>query len=153
MEDLRTKIGYIRGLAEGYGMDDTSKEGKILSNVVDVLEQMTDQLEELQTKSEELLDYTESIDEDLTDLETDVYGTGEEDEEEEDFLDGFTIECPSCSEAVFLDEDVLDDEEELEVLCPSCGEVVLINDEELDDEDLDLEDEVIEGEDQNYKEE
>ena len=156
MEDLRTKIGYIRGLVDGYGMDDTSKEGKLFLQVVDVLEQMTDQLAELQTKSDELLDYTESIDEDLTDLESDVYDADEEDDDEdEEYMDGFTIECPACSEAVYLDEDILDDEEELEVLCPGCGEVVLINDEELGEDlpELELEEEVIEGEEPPHKDE
>ncbi len=146
MEELRSKVGYLRGLAEGSGVDDSTKEGKLLQQVIDVLEIVTDQLEELQTNASELLDYTEAIDEDLTDLETEFFRGEGEDEGEEGWEEGFTIECPSCSEAVFLDEGILEDQEELEVLCPTCGEVVLINDEELDDEDLELDDELVEGE-------
>lgn len=143
MEDIKTKVGYIRGLADGLGLDDSTREGKILIHIIELLDQVTDSLEELQTNYDELFEYAESIDEDLTDMETDFYDDDDEDDDDDDDdEEGFTIECPNCREAVYIDDDILDDEEDLEVLCPSCGEVVLVSDEDLleDEEDVELDD-------------
>ena len=32
------KVSYIKGLAEGLGVDDSTKEGKVLAAIVDVLD-------------------------------------------------------------------------------------------------------------------
>ena len=39
--DICEKIAYIKGLAEGLSLDETTKEGKILSAVIDLLGDIT----------------------------------------------------------------------------------------------------------------
>ena len=40
--DICEKIAYIKGLAEGLNLDETTKEGKILAAVIDLLGDITD---------------------------------------------------------------------------------------------------------------
>lgn len=137
MEDLRQRVAYLKGLAEGLDMDDESKEGRLFGQIIDLLDSMTMVVENLESDYEELYDYVEAVDQDLTDMERDFY---EEPFEEGEELEGFTLECPDCGEIVFIDEEAVEDEE-LEVLCPNCHRVVFVQDEtwEADEEEEDLE--------------
>ncbi|MGM0651697.1 MAG: CD1247 N-terminal domain-containing protein [Bacillota bacterium] len=139
-DDLKARVSYLRGFAEGLELGEESKEEKVLQRIIGLLEDMTDEIEQLSIENEELFEYTEAIDDDLTELEDDFYE--EEDEEEEDeyfddelaggFAGGFSMECPNCREIVVVDEDILDHDDSIEVTCPGCGEVVLVDDEEWD---------------------
>ena len=139
-EDLKARVSYLRGFTEGLDLGDESKEQKVLQRVIDLLEDMTAEIEQLRVDYEELFEYTEAIDDDLTELEEDFYEDEDEDEDydydDDDFEDGFSIECPNCREIVVVEDDILDQESAIEVTCPGCGEVVLVDDEEWD-EDLD----------------
>lgn len=136
MHEIKTKVGYIRGLIDGLGLDESKKEGRVMVHIADALEQISDKLLDLDAGYDDLVDYLEAVDEDLMELEDDFY---EEDDEyaDEVLSDGFHFECPSCGEMIFVHDDVLDEEEDLEILCPNCGEVVLINewDDDFDDEE------------------
>lgn len=134
-EELKARVSYLRGFAEGLDLGEESKEQKVLQKVIDLLEQVSEEVEQLRVDYDELFEYTEAIDDDLTELEEDFY----EDDLDEDFYDddllddyneGFSIECPNCREIVIVDDDILDQEEAIEVTCPGCGEVVLVDDEE-----------------------
>jgi len=164
MDDLKTRIGYLRGMADGLAIGEDTKEGKIISQMIVVLDEIVQTIEELQEDSDELFSYVESIDEDLTELEETFLDELEDDHEEDDeqgynghenqevklledvddddFDVSFSVECPECREEVAIDEDILEEEGSLEVLCPSCGRVVFINDE-------DWEEELEEGEDED----
>lgn len=139
MEDLHSRLGYLRGLAEGLGFNDDTKEGKVIRQIIAILDDIVDSLDNLKEDYEELFSYVEAIDEDLTELENDIISEDEEIDEYDDDLDdeydvSFTVECPECRQEVPIDEDILENEESLEVLCPSCGRVVFINDEDWEDE-------------------
>ncbi|HHU76746.1 MAG TPA: AraC family transcriptional regulator [Firmicutes bacterium] len=148
MDSLASKLGYLRGLAEGLGIDDGTKEGKVIRQMILLLDDIGHSIGELNENYEELFSYVETIDEDLSDLEEELL----EDEDSEDFGDydydddgdgdifdehgvSFTVECPECHYEVTIDEDILEDEESFEVLCPNCGKVVFINDDSDDDDD------------------
>ncbi|MDZ4132802.1 MAG: AraC family transcriptional regulator [Dethiobacteria bacterium] len=136
-EDLKARVSYLRGFTEGLDLGDESKEQKVLQRVIDLLEDMTDEIEQLRVDYEELFEYTEAIDEDLTEMEEDFYdddGEDDDDDDSEDFDGGFSIECPNCREIVVVDDDILDQETSIEVTCPGCGEVVLVDDEEWEEE-------------------
>lgn len=137
MEDLRQRVAYLKGLAEGLDMDEESKEGRLFGQIIDLLDSMTMVVENLESDYEELYDYVEAVDQDLTDMERDFY---EEPFEEGEELEGFTLECPDCQEIVFIDEEAVEDED-LEVLCPNCHRVVFVQDEawEEREEEEDLE--------------
>lgn len=82
MEYLYEKVSYIKGLAEGLSIEEESKEGKLLMHIIDALEDIIEEVDVMKEDHEELSEYVEYIDEDLTDLEDDIYGDCECDEEE-----------------------------------------------------------------------
>ena len=147
MEDLNSKLGYLKGLAEGLGINDDTKEGKIIRQIIMVIEDIVDSLEEVRDDHDELFSYVEALDEDLSDLEEGYMEAEDElfDDYDEDIYDvPFTVECPECHQEVAIDEDILEDEDALEVLCPGCGKVVFTSDEEWDaelEEDLEEDEE------------
>ncbi len=152
MEELRSRLGYLRGLADGLNVGESTAEGKVIRQIIAVLDDMIGSLEALKEDYEELFSYVESIDEDLTELEDSFMQDDDEEDDEDDEDDDnyyeeddyepdqgeedicFTVECPECRYEVTIDEDILEDEESLEVLCPKCGRVVFVNDEEWEDE-------------------
>ncbi|MDW7651444.1 MAG: AraC family transcriptional regulator [Bacillota bacterium] len=134
MDDLKSRVAYLKGLAAGLGVDDDSREGKLFSQIIDVIDTLAEAVAELQDDYEDLADYTEAIDEDLNDLEEDVYEDLDELDEDyydlEDDDDMFSVECPDCHEIVYIDDDMLDDDDIVEILCPNCERVVFVNDDE-----------------------
>ena len=80
MDFLLQKVSYLQGLADGLGVDDTTKEGKLLLHIIDTLEEFADVLADTIDDQLELEEYVNFIDEDLSDLEEEVY----EDEDDED---------------------------------------------------------------------
>ena len=138
MDDLKSRVAYVKGLAEGLGLDDSSREGKLFRHMIDLFDALADAVTKLQEDYADLADYTEAIDEDLNDLEDDFYdGMDEEDEdgdeEEMDFADDdemFSVECPECHEIVYIDDDMLEDDDVVEILCPNCERLVFVNDKE-----------------------
>lgn len=136
-EELRSRVAFLRGLAEGLDLGEGTKEEKVLQKVIDILDEITVEVSRLQVDFEELFEYTEAIDEDLTDLEDEFYDDDlDEVDFEEDFENGFTMECPNCREVVVVSDDLLDQEKAIEITCPGCGEVVLVDDEDWEESDL-----------------
>ena len=69
-----------------------------------------------------MADQVDAIDEDLGELEEEVYGD-ECDcgcDHDSDDIDYFEIECPNCKETIRIDEDFFDDDEEKPLVCPNC---------------------------------
>ena len=136
--NLTEKSAYIKGLAEGLELDKTTKEGKILAALMELVDEMAQEISDIQSDIEEidedldyLNDYVEELDEDLEAVEDFLDDEDwEEDEEEEDdedfFCDGDCEGCDGCDG---------EDEEFFEIVCPSCGETVCF-DQELDPENL-----------------
>lgn len=123
MQDLREKVAYLQGLSKGLDLSPDTKEGRVLTNVIDVLEDVVSSLDSLWVAHQELEEYMETIDEDLCDLEA------EEDNEDGDYIE---VQCPRCHDMVYFDADVIDDDDVIEVTCPNCDEVVFINDGSFD---------------------
>lgn len=118
MSYLTEKMSYIRGLAEGLNIDETTKEGKLLLAVVDALSDTADSMAEMADIQDDMQEQLDEVDSDLAGLEDYVY---EEDEEDEDEDEEFGIECPSCGDMIYLDPEMLDGSES-KLTCPSCGE-------------------------------
>jgi len=134
MKNIKERIAYLQGLAQGLEIED-SKEGKVLSGIIDVLEEMAEQIDDIEVAQSDLEEYVESIDEDLYDLEGEFIGNDIDDE------DMVEVECPNCQEIVCFESDIVDDEDLIEVTCPNCDEVVYVNDQDIlngtnDDETL-----------------
>jgi hypothetical protein len=117
MDTIKERVSYLRGLSDGLGIGQDTKEGKLLTAIVEILGEMAEEIELLNEGQEELDEYVNAIDEDLSAVEDDFYVEDEDDEE-----DGYVeVECPNCHETVYLDEDMFNEEDE-EILCPNCNE-------------------------------
>ncbi len=117
---ISEKISYIKGLAEGLKLDDTSKEGKILLSIIDLLDDMVDEIDVIDEACAEIGEQLDAVDEDLSLLEEDFYYDDEEDFDDEDYCneDVYEVECPNCHDIIYLDEAMLEEEE---MVCPSCN--------------------------------
>ncbi len=151
------KAAYLKGLAEGLGVEPGSKEGKLWDALTDLLSDMAHEIEDLQAADLDFAGALDEMSEDLTYLEDltcqlDVpsdledaspcqncagcYGPEDEDGEDEDEdeeleYDGviYDVTCPHCGQELSFDEDTL---EQGSIQCPGCGEVLEFD---LDGED------------------
>ena len=127
---ITENAAYLKGLFDGYELDKGTKEGKIISSMLDLIADMADKISALEADNKELHEYVEELDHDLGELEEEVYFYDEDEEYEDDGdldddyegEDGeyYELECPSCGEIVCFD-DSLDPEE---IACPACGEKI-----------------------------
>ena len=106
---ISEKVAYLKGLAEGLAIDtEKSKEGKLISVMIGILEEIGLSIEDLEENTVAL-------------GEEAVFEEDDEDEDddcccEDDF---FETECPNCGETLVIDASVL---EEGVIQCPSCKE-------------------------------
>ena len=127
--EITEKVAYLKGLAEGMELDTEKKEGKLLSAIIDVLEDIALELEDIHDETSELADGLDAVSDDLEDVEDVVFGEEDEEEDDEDSEyyeddldedeDCYATTCPTCEETIYFDESVLEDGE---VICPNCGE-------------------------------
>ena len=127
--EITEKVAYLKGLMEGMKIDTETNEGKILSAMVDILEDIGLELEDgLDVVSDDLEDIEDIVyDEDDEESFDDEYY---EDDAEED-EDCYATTCPTCEETIYFDESVLDDGQ---VICPNCGEKLEFDLSSLDEE-------------------
>ena len=145
------KVAYVKGLAEGLGYDNTSKEGKILAAILDILEDVAHDIEDLEENAWDLGEAIDQVSDDLAEIEELVYDEDFDDDEDEDEDEDYEpcscccggededepvfyeVTCPKCGNTITIDEDVLD----LGAIdCPNCGEELEFDGiEEDEDED------------------
>ena len=75
------KVSYLKGLAEGLGIDENEKNGKVIKAIINVLDDLAFTVADLEDGFDELIEQVDSIDEDLGSLEEDFY----EDEDDYDY--------------------------------------------------------------------
>ena len=140
MMTLTEKVSYLKGMVEMAELADT-KENKILRYIVDVLDEMALAIEDNDDCSAEMEARIDEIDEDLADLEDEIY---EEDpcagcdkaEDSEDFADEdeefYELECPACHETICISENMVDMGS---IACPNCGTDLAFDFEESEEEE------------------
>ena len=114
---ISEKVAYLKGLAEGLNLDvEKSKEGKLISVMIGILEEVGLSIEDLEENALALGEEIDTISDDLADVESVVYG--EDEDEDEDYDDDwFEVECPTCGEELVIDDEAL---AAGEVQCPNC---------------------------------
>ena len=155
------KVAYLKGLAEGMGIQEDNGQGKLFKVIIDILEDLALDLADTKDSLVDLTDSVEAVSEDLSELEDDFYESpcftcegcaDEEDDEgdeddEDDEDDGepvfYSVECPSCGFKLTVDEDILDMGT---VECPECGEVIDLTSADVEEVEFDDEDEEEDGE-------
>jgi len=134
------KVAYLKGLADGYAIDPATREGKLLSTIVDILEDLALEVEDLACDMDELEEGLDAVSEDLADVEEILFDEDDEDEDDEDDDEDeddyepvfYEAECPSCGEVVTFDEGVLN---QGAIDCPACGENLEFELDEEEEED------------------
>ncbi|WP_297213542.1 CD1247 N-terminal domain-containing protein [uncultured Flavonifractor sp.] len=115
---ISEKVAYLKGLAEGLNIDtEKSKEGKLISVMIGILEEIGMSIEDLEENTEALGEEIDAISDDLSDVEKAVFEDEDDDEcccDDDDF---FEVDCPNCGETLMIDESVLD---EGVIQCPGC---------------------------------
>ena len=130
------KVSYLKGLADGLGIDEGNKQDKLIKAIIDVLDDMALTITDLEDDVIDLSDQIDAVDEDLADVEEEIYGDDDFDDDEDD-EDFYEVVCPSCGEQVYLDSEML---EEDSIDCPACGtELEFDFSCECDDEECDCE--------------
>lgn len=125
--DICEKVAYIKGLAEGLDLDESTKEGKILAAVIDALSDIVEEICDIEDGCDSMSEQIDAVDEDLSSLEEVVYGDDEcdcgcgcgcDDDCCCDDDEVYEVECPECHDVVYVDEEMLEDGE---IICPNCG--------------------------------
>ena len=123
--ELNKKAAYLQGLVDGLGIDDTTKEGKIIKAMSALLGEMAETIESVDEDLSRAYDQINDLNDELEDLEADLYEEdedGESEDAEDEDTDG--------------DDDAKDDdiasEPFYEVACPNCGETVYVSEDDLD---------------------
>lgn len=119
------KVAYLKGLAEGFKLDTETKEGKLISVIIETLEDIAFELEDLNENALDIGDELDAISDDLADVEEILFGGDEDDDEYENDDDDHVCDC--CS-----DDCCCDDEVAYEVTCPSCGEEIVLEEADLE---------------------
>jgi hypothetical protein len=88
MDYLYEKVAYLNGLIDGMELDESTKEGKALIVIAEILEDIVEALEELDEDQAEMEEYVELMDEDLSNVEDELFGEFDiddfDDEDDED---------------------------------------------------------------------
>ena len=127
--NLVEKAAYLKGLAEGLGMDAQSKEGRLWAALNDLLADMAHEIEDLHEADDRLddaldelageLSYLEELSCDLEKLDDDDDGAADDDAEYDGVV--YDATCPVCGEEISFDEETL---ESGSIRCPKCGELL-----------------------------
>jgi len=151
----KEKVAYLKGLAEGLSLDMDSKEGKLISVIIDTLSAMADEIDELSENALDIGEELDAISNDLAEVEEflfdddfdtddyddfDIFGDDDDDDDDEcdcEFCSGgsfsYEVDCPSCgAEMELVEEDLIRGSAK----CASCGEELEFSfDDDEDDED------------------
>ena len=127
---ITEKTAYLKGLADGLGVDPQSKEGKLWSALNDLLCDIAHELENLHETDRGQAQALDGLADEVSLLEDICDGMDERDyekidDEDDDDLsyDGVVYDatCPVCGEEISFDEETL---ETGSIQCPKCGETL-----------------------------
>ena len=123
--ELSKKAAYLQGLIEGLGVDESTKEGKIIKAMSELLAEMADAVSGIDEDVTRAYDQINDLSEELEDLEADLYEDDDKDAESED-------EEAEAEEDEDTNDDDIASEPFYEVACPNCGETVYVSEDDLD---------------------
>jgi len=147
---LGEKVSYLKGLIDGLDINESTKEGKVIARIADILQDMALDIEDMQEQLEHVEEVVDVIDEDLGEVEKAVFEIDDDDcecdddeddydedydDEEFDDDDLYEVTCPTCGDTICVNEDMLD---EGSINCPNCNELLEFDfsaDEEDDSEE------------------
>lgn len=138
---LTDSVAYLKGLMDGLKIDESTKEGKVLIQMSNILQEMALSITDIESEVDEVVELVDTLDSDLGDLEEDYYDLDDdddeedEDEESDDDDDYYEVICPSCGDTICLNQEMI---EEGSINCPNCNELLEFD---FDGEEADGDDE------------
>ena len=134
---LKEKAAYLKGLAEGLGIDSESKEGKLISVIIETIAEMAEEIEELNENALDIGEELDAISSDLRDIEEFFFDDDIDDyddfmgfDDEDDYDDFDDHEDDSCDDECDC-EFCGSGEFSYETACPFCGVEITINKSDL----------------------
>ncbi|MCL2086573.1 MAG: hypothetical protein FWH05_03155 [Oscillospiraceae bacterium] len=127
------KVAYIKGLAEGLKVDESTNEGKITLAILDVLRDIALSIEEYDETFDDMAEVVAELDERVELLEEefdDDFDYSDYDDFDEDDL--YEITCEECGGVSTVDYSVL---QGVELACPKCGKAMDFFEDEDEDEE------------------
>ena len=126
---LSEKSAYLKGLMEGMKLDTETNEGKLISEIISMLQDVAENVSDLEEVVDCISDELDCIEEDLDNIDDylmdddDDYEDADEDDDQDEYDFGsetlYEVKCPTCGEVITIDEEMLD---EGATTCPNCGE-------------------------------
>ncbi|MBR7165775.1 MAG: hypothetical protein IKD18_05795 [Clostridia bacterium] len=123
------KVAYLNGMMEGLDFQADTKEAKLIKLMADILEDVALELTECQDDIDDINEYMEAMDEDLTNVEEELFGEFDDEDEgccccdECDDEDCYEVDCPHCGETVCFEEAP----EAESFPCPACEKDIPLN--------------------------
>ncbi|GAA0723802.1 hypothetical protein GCM10008905_16870 [Clostridium malenominatum] len=115
MSSISSKVSYLNGLVDGLGLEEGSKEGRIIKEIVVILQSISEEIDEIKDAQKDMQEYIDVLDEDLTNIEDELYDEDDSYEDIEDFID---MTCDSCGETIYVDSNILENRHN--IACPNC---------------------------------
>jgi len=165
---LKEKVAYLKGLAEGLGLDTETKEGKLLTLIIETLSDIAGEIDGLSENALDIGEELDAISDDLADVEDFIYSLDDDDydnyldldddddDDDDDYNDDFDddvcdcelcngadlsydVKCPACGAKIHLEESDLLNES---VKCAACGEELEFDFDGPDGEDFEDDEEI-----------
>lgn len=131
---LSEKAAYLKGLMDGLEIDASTKEGKVLLALYDVVNEICETVDTIDADVDDIVEFCSTMDEDLGEVESYLF-----DDDDDCCCDGDCCDCDDCDCDCECDDDCdcgcgcCDDCCEYEVVCPTCGDTIEITEPMLED--------------------
>lgn len=123
LRDISERVSYLQGLSEGLNISDNNPQGKIINGILSVMHNIYEEINDLQEELDMYKEYTESLEDNYTELEKMLEITPEE-------IRKVHFTCDNCGTNLSFNLALAPDEDVIEIICPECNEVIYINDDE-----------------------
>ncbi|WP_446899351.1 CD1247 N-terminal domain-containing protein [Clostridium sp. LBM24168] len=117
MSSINSKVAYLKGLAKGLDIDKNNSEGKLLFEIINVLDDISEEISDLSSSHKSIHEYIDEIDEELNDL-FDSIGYDDYESLEDAYNNFEEVKCPNCNEMVYVDKDIISQRDS--IICPNC---------------------------------
>ena len=122
---IKEKVAYLKGLAEGLGLDQNVKTEKLISAIIDTLAVVADEVEELNENALDIGEELDAISDDLAEVEEFLFGDDDDNEgfdfDDDDNESDDDCDCSYCNGASLT----------YEISCPACGAKIELNESDL----------------------
>ena len=120
---LSERAAYLKGLKEGLKLNTETSEGKLLNEIIEMLDDVALSVSDLEDCTSAISDELYLIEEEIEEIEDYLDEDDDDDccccDEDEDDEILYEVKCPTCNEVINLDEQML---EMGGIKCPNCGE-------------------------------